>query len=175
MGDWVHKWLITSCGVWRGKSFLPLIYHLYRYVDAWNSTHIVQIKIRSQCLQTLYHKVRLLSACAYHFRWQWFMCLIASTRLFNEATSAVTPTSTHVDYVVLWLLLLLAKTMLFLFWKRCPRASHLQMKVWTLTIGKILGLVQEPEQMTTTGTSCVLNMERNSRQSCTGVSLSRST
>ena len=107
----------------KGQSPLPLIYHLYRYVDAWNSTHIVQIKIRPQCLQTLYCKVGLLSACTYHFRWQWFMRLIASMHLFNEATPAITLTGTHVDYVVLWLMA--KSTMLFLFWKHCLRASHL--------------------------------------------------
>ena len=38
-------------------------------------------------------------------------------RLFNETISAVKPTGTHVDHVVLWLLLLLAKTMQFSFLK----------------------------------------------------------
>ena len=40
------------------------------------------------------------------------MHLIASMRLFNEAMPAVTPTALD---VVLWLLLLLAKTMLLIF------------------------------------------------------------
>ena len=35
----------------------------------------------------------------------------------NKATPAITPTSTRVDHVALWLLLLLAKTMLFSFLK----------------------------------------------------------
>ena len=45
------------------------------------------------------------------------MHLIASMHLFNEAMPDIRPTSTHVDHIALWLLLLLAKTMLFSFLK----------------------------------------------------------
>ena len=40
-----------------------------------------------------------------------------------ETTPAITPTGTHVNHVALWLLLLLAKTMLFSF-----------LKVWSVDI-----------------------------------------
>ena len=67
--------------------------------------------------------------------------------LFNQATPANTPTSTHVAHIALWLLLLqLAKMMLFSFLKDDVLSVYITFikKVWTPTIGKILGLVREP-------------------------------
>ena len=68
------------------------------------------------------------------------MRLLVSMHLLNDVMSAVTPTSTHVHYVALWLLLLLAKTMLFLFLKALSVDITFIKKVWTPTIGEILVL-----------------------------------
>ena len=55
------------------------------------------------------------------------------------------------------------------------REHHIYFKKFgLLTIEKMLGLAREPEQMTRTGTDCVLNTERGSHWPCNGVSLSRS-
>ena len=59
--------------------------------------------------------------------------------LFNEVTPAVMPTGTHVN-VALWLLSLLEKTMLCSFLKVSSVDITLIRKVWTPTIGEILGL-----------------------------------
>ena len=65
--------------------------------------------------------------------------------LFNKATPAITPTSTHVDHVLLWLLLLqLSKDDAIFIFERVVRGHHVYKKVWTLTIGEILGLAREP-------------------------------
>ena len=73
------------------------------------------------------------------------MCLKTSMCLFNKATPAITPTSTHVDHVLLWLLLLqLSKDDAIFIFERVVRGHHVYKKVWTLTIGEILGLAREP-------------------------------
>ena len=66
-------------------------------------------------------------------------------RLFNEATPAITPIGTHVDHIPPWLLLLqLSKDDAIFIFERVVRGHHIYKKVWTLTIGEILGLEREP-------------------------------
>ena len=63
------------------------------------------------------------------------MRLIASMHLFNEATSAVMTTGTHVDHFAL---LLLTKMMLFSFFlKHCLWTTFIKKKLRTPTIREI--------------------------------------
>ena len=59
-----------------------------------------------------YRRVELLSACAYHFRWQWFMRLIANIFLRLRLCLPIF-VWIMLLYGTVWLLLLLTKTMSF--------------------------------------------------------------